>query len=78
MRRVALEGVTLRLDAPAAGLSLACEPVSVNADENAATLTLSFPREARIPPRSTLIIRAESSRAGLPVYAQASLRLETP
>ena len=78
MRRVAMESVTLRVELPRGSSFLKSEPVTVTPDQNEATLTLNIASDASIPPRSTLTIQAESSRAGLPIYGQASFRLEQP
>ncbi|MDB5338610.1 MAG: putative pre-peptidase [Planctomycetaceae bacterium] len=78
MRRAAMEPVTLRIEQPAGVPPLNSDPVTVNADQSTATLTLNFARDAIIPPRTNLTIQAESSRGGLPIYGRATFRLEKP
>ncbi len=78
MRRVAMDPITLRIEQPAGIPPLNAEPVTVNGDQTSATLTLNFAADALIPPRSTLIIHAASSRDGLPIYGRTSVRLERP
>lgn len=78
MRRVAMDPITLRIEQPAGIPPLNAEPVTVNGDQTSATLTLNFAPDALIPPRSTLIIHAASSRDGLPIYGRTSVRLERP
>ncbi len=78
MRRTTMQPITLRL-APTAGVvGIECDPVEVGSDQNRAVLTLRFAPEAKLPPRTTIEIKAESSRDGLPIYGTASFRLESP
>lgn len=75
-RRTSMEPITLRLEIPEAASGWSCEPVEVAAEQQLATLTLHLPEDVSLPPRTTATVYAESSRQGLPVYAQGSFRLE--
>lgn len=78
MRRVDMGPVTLKLDPLRGVTGLSCDPVEVAAGQSQAALVLKFTPDAVLPPRATLTIRAESTRAGLPIYGQTSFRLESP
>lgn len=77
-RRATMRPITLRLAPPEGVVGIECEPVSVDVDRNRAILTLRISSEAVLPPRTTIEIKAESSRDGLPIYGTTSFRLELP
>ena len=78
IRRVATDAVRVRIELPMNCRGITCEPVTVAADAQEATLMLNVAENAVFPPRTTLSVEAESSRDGLPVFARSSLRLEAP
>ena len=77
MRRTPMEPITLRLSPPDGEFGIERQPVTVAADQDHATLTLRFSTAALPPSRTTIEIKAESSRNGLPIYGVASFRLES-
>ncbi len=78
MRRTTMQPIMLRLVPTASVVGIECDPVQVGNDQSRAELTLRFTPEAKLPPRTTIEIKAESSRDGLPIYGTASFRLELP
>lgn len=78
MRRTPMQPITLRLAPPKGVVGIECEPLEVGMDQDIAVLTLRFSPTAVLAPRTTIEIKAESSRDGLPVYGATSFRLESP
>ena len=78
MKHVQMQEITIQVELPEEFSGVHCEPVLVSSDQEEAVLTLKFDADAKFPPRSEVTIRAESIHAGLPVYGQASFRLESP
>ena len=76
LRRVAMGSVKLRLVVPEGVDGLHCEQVEVGPNANVAILTLRFAERATIPPRTTVEIKAESSREELPIYGTTGVRME--
>ncbi len=75
-RRVDMQPVAIRLEPLDSATGISCDPIVLTNDKRTATLKLRFAKDAKIPPRVSVTLQAESSSAGLPVYAQASFRLE--
>lgn len=78
MRRTTMDPITLRLAPAKDVVGLECDPVEVGIGQETAVLKLQFSRTAVLPPRTTIEIKAHSSRDGLPVYGVTSFRLESP
>jgi len=75
-RREGVGPVRLRVAIPDDFSGVTATAVDVPTADGEARIELAFATDARLPPRSTIELHAESSRDGLPVYAQSSLRLE--
>ncbi len=75
-RREGVGPVRIRVSIPDDISGVTATSVDVPATEGEARLELAFASDARLPGRSVIELHAESSRDGLPVYAQTSLRLE--
>jgi hypothetical protein len=78
IRRATMQPVMLRLVPPADASGIECDPVEAAIDQERAIMTFRFAPTAVLPPRTTIAIKAESSRDGLPIYGMASFRLESP
>jgi hypothetical protein len=78
MRRVSMSPITLSLKLPTGVQGVTCEPIQVNETQSQVALTIHFSPDAVLPPRTTLSIKAESSRDGLPIYGTTSFRIESP
>jgi len=77
MRRAAMGPIKLRLNPPDGVVGLDCDSVEVGADANLAVLTLRVADQAKLPPRTTIEVKAESSQNGLPIYGTTSFRMES-
>jgi hypothetical protein len=75
-RREGVGPVRLHLVVPEDFSGVSATSVDVPNTDGEAIVELTFATDARLPPRATVELRGESSRDGLPVYAQTSLRLE--
>jgi len=78
MRRVEMGEIKLRLELPPGVTGVECDPVTVSESQAEGLLTLRIAADALFPPRTHFTIKAESTRAALPVLGQTSFRLETP
>lgn len=75
-RREGVGSVRLRVAIPDEFSGVAAKPVDQSTADGEVRLELTFAADAAVPPRAVVELHAESLRDGLPVYAQASLRLD--
>lgn len=75
-RREGVGSVRLRVAIPDDFSGVAAKTVDQSTADGEVRLELTFAADAVVPPRAVVELHAESLRDGLPVYAQASLRLD--
>ena len=75
-RREGVGTVRLRVAIPDEFSGVAAKTVDESTTDGEVRLELTFAADAAVPPRAVVELHAESQRDGLPVYAQASLRLD--
>lgn len=76
-RRVACDGVTVSLLPHTGNMRVTAEPVMIAAGESQAEMQLAIESETPLPAEFTLRLQAETARAGLPIYAQTEVRIQT-
>lgn len=76
-RRVEMKEITISLKAPLPSKGIAGKPISLGPGETTGTFELHIQAGTVLPPLVTVPFRAQSSRDGLPVYAETSATLIT-
>ena len=78
VRRTKMGEVIIKAIVPDSLPGITATPLKLSSDQLHATFEIKIDKAAKLPPRGTIQLRAESARQGLPIYAAAPLSLVAP